>query len=654
VVNSGASLTLQDLVLDGGYASGSDGGAIVNHGTLIIENSIIQGSETDIAHSGGAIFSDGPVTLSNSRLRFNSAGSAGALFANFGSARVQITNSVFEHNAALNTSFGFGGALWVGQQAHLSLSDGAFFSNTARLGGALYVSAGAAVTLTSSALADSPAGRPAPGAEGAPANALELSHNAASLNGGAIHNAGALTLAGVVLQANRVPTDSVVGGFGGAIHSEVPLSLRATRFVDNQAKFGGGLLILAPPAAFTTTTTTIEQADFVGNWAEDRGGGLYAAGASPVALADTEFIGNISREHGGGAYFGAAVTLQGGLFQNNRCREEFCLGAGLAADSTVTLTSTQFVSNSSAGHGGGLGLVNDHAVVLSDSQFISNAAEFAGGGAYLFGPASVSGGLFQDNRANNGAGGLFAGRTLALTGTQFMGNSSGSSGGGAFVAGAATLAGGRFENNQCTRGDCGGGGLFVGNALTLTASLFIGNTSAGDGGGLYQARGDGQIVNALFARNAAGGHGAALYLGAPVTTTVLHTTIAGPAPAGLTAVHLAGGTAGITNSIIAGHAVGLNLGSGSLFEDYNLFFEVPTATFGSVTRGGHSVTDEPAFADAAQDDYRLAASSAALDAGVDAGVDADFEGDPRPLGGGFDLGFDEAGVWRLYLPMVRR
>jgi hypothetical protein len=89
-------------------------------------------------------------------------------------------------------------------------------------------------------------------------------------------------------------------------------------------------------------------------------------------------------------------------------------------------------------------------------------------------------------------------------------------------------------------------------------------------------------------------------------------------------------------------------------EDYNLFSEVTAATFGGVTRGGHSSTGEPAFASPAQDDYRLAAGSGALDAGTDAGVDADFEGDPRPLGGGFDLGFDEAGLRRLYLPMVRR
>ena len=52
-------------------------------------------------------------------------------------------------------------------------------------------------------------------------------------------------------------------------------------------------------------------------------------------------------------------------------------------------------------------------------------------------------------------------------------------------------------------------------------------------------------------------------------------------------------------------------------------------------------------------DYHLGSGSAALDAGVDAGMTTDFDGDPRPIGTGFDIGFDEAPL-KVYLPVLLR
>jgi hypothetical protein len=57
---------------------------------------------------------------------------------------------------------------------------------------------------------------------------------------------------------------------------------------------------------------------------------------------------------------------------------------------------------------------------------------------------------------------------------------------------------------------------------------------------------------------------------------------------------------------------------------------------------------------AGADDYRLGPASAAIDAGVNAGISIDFEGSLRPLGGGFDIGFDEAISHRAYVPLVSR
>ena len=40
--------------------------------------------------------------------------------------------------------------------------------------------------------------------------------------------------------------------------------------------------------------------------------------------------------------------------------------------------------------------------------------------------------------------------------------------------------------------------------------------------------------------------------------------------------------------------------------------------------------------------------------GRDHASPVDFDGDPRPLGAGFDIGFDELNVRKLFLPLVLR
>jgi hypothetical protein len=81
---------------------------------------------------------------------------------------------------------------------------------------------------------------------------------------------------------------------------------------------------------------------------------------------------------------------------------------------------------------------------------------------------------------------------------------------------------------------------------------------------------------------------------------------------------------------------------------------VPAHTAGGATSGGHSFNANPVFASAAHDDYHLWTGSPAIDAGVDERVAVDVDGDPRPLDGGFDIGFDQFNLRLLYLALVRR
>src|SRR5207237_1160973 len=91
----------------------------------------IQNSQADTIHGGGAIFSNGPVFIANSTLKKNSAGLGGALLIQ-NSAHAQLTGSRFEDNRTLNTTSGYGGAIWVKPGTTLNAVDTLeFFGNVA-------------------------------------------------------------------------------------------------------------------------------------------------------------------------------------------------------------------------------------------------------------------------------------------------------------------------------------------------------------------------------------------------------------------------------------------------------------------------------------------------------------------------------------------
>lgn len=58
--------------------------------------------------------------------------------------------------------------------------------------------------------------------------------------------------------------------------------------------------------------------------------------------------------------------------------------------------------------------------------------------------------------------------------------------------------------------------------------------------------------------------------------------------------------------------------------------------------GQNVINTDPLFVDPDQDDCHLSSESPCIDAGIDAGVYADFEGDSRPQGYDFDMGYDES------------
>lgn len=453
-------------------------------------------------------------------------------------------------------------------------------------------------------------------------------------------NGVSLTLINLTVKNGNV-TDS-----GGGIFARGDLTLTNVNVLSSTAGVGGG-------GVQVNGIATLSGGRFENNRAANDGGGLFAN--NTLSLSGTQFISNTAT-NGGGVRANNAVTLSGGRFENNTASNN---GGGLFANTTLTLSGTQFISNT-ANTGGGVyanstailnegyfennrastlnggGLNSGSTLILTGTQFIGNTAQQNGGGVSVNGGVTLNGGRFENNRANNG-GGLFANNVLTLTDTLFMNNTA-NSGGGARVNNAATLNGGRFENNQAATSN--GGGLYVGGALVLTGTQLISNTAA-QGGGVFHTSGTARVINALFARNAATSNGEALNLRSLGETQILHATIASPTQVNGAAIYVANGTVNITNTIIVSHTTGIQRAGGTVNQNYNLFWGNANNTTGTVGGGTGSITGNPAFTDPTTDDYHLTAASVAIDRGVNIGIATDFEGQARPLGNSFDLGYDE-------------
>jgi len=438
-------------------------------------------------------------------------------------------------------------------------------------------------------------------------------------------------------------------GGGGLLANQA--TIIGGRFESNIARSDGGGLH-ARESRLTNT-------DFISNTSGGSGGGLYANDA--VTLTNVDLISNTALQTGGGAYISGTATLIDTDFISNTSFEG---GGGLEA-TTADITRGVFERNTTSGHdfgygaygrGGGVDVIT---LTLTDTQFISNTAIYGGGAAADI--SHLNGGRFERNvaLAGNGGGLLNGGY---LSGTVFISNSAAGWGGGlssAWPNSDARLLGVLFEGNHASIG--GGGLASLDYSLHVTGTRFIRNSANGYGGGLAFGEGQAHLVNSLFVGNTTTRDGAAVALPEVGQMEIVNATIDDPLGNPRAAVLNIGSTLRLTNTIIANHAVGLQ-GSdsvsstmGETTEDYSLFYGNTTNTLG-VLNGGHSLIGDPHFVDPAHNDYHLAFGSAAIDHGVDAGVYTDLDGNVRPQGAGFDIGAYEyhGPIYRAFLPVLRR
>lgn len=187
--------------------------------------------------------------------------------------------------------------------------------------------------------------------------------------------------------------------------------------------------------------------------------------------------------------------------------------------------------------GGGLFIREQASATIRQCRFGYNQAGANGAGVYLHKTATATFDqcLFEFNRAGYSGGGVYVGGTAGFTNCLLVANEAAFSGGGVAVDGIMQSVNAQITGNIARDG--GGAALGLGASLTSVNNTFAGNVATGRGGGIVQGVDSVLVVsNSVVAGNAAAGPdpaSASLYSFFPSTLTAGYSLLQHLTPAGI-------------------------------------------------------------------------------------------------------------------------
>ncbi len=254
------------LLGDGGAIYNNGGSVIISSGSTIYDNSTRQ--------NGGAIYNDGgSVTISDSTIYNSDALEGGAIYNTGADAELIISNGSVIHDC--NATAGSGGAIY--NDAYVLINDSDFYDNSAtENGGAIFTDSvlvienGSSFTNTSTGATAVNGGAIYVGANGG----LTMTDSSivgytASADGGAIYSLGL-----VVLESSTISGNTAVNGGGIYIGSSSSgegglTTSKSTITLNTATGSGGGIYNLGGNLQLVTTTIST-------NLAYGSGGGIYS------------------------------------------------------------------------------------------------------------------------------------------------------------------------------------------------------------------------------------------------------------------------------------------------------------------------------------------------------------------------------------------
>ncbi|RAP47174.1 MAG: hypothetical protein BZ136_06645 [Methanosphaera sp. rholeuAM74] len=418
-IANGKKLTINNLTI--ANANAEKGAAIINHGTLTVNNAAKFENNT-ASVNGGAIYSDG-------------------------------TLNVYRTNFTNNNATNYGGAIYLEKNTKSNLTVGYscnFTDNNASVGGAIFANLDSKITMTSTTSTE-------------PFTA-DFTNNKAK-TGSTTGDGGAIYANNATINVQKASfTDNCADVNGGAlcIYNSTSVTIKNSNFTDNVAGDNGGAL-------WTTSSTTINNSKFEGNTAENMGGAIYNNKAT-LYVNNTNFTDNKVTSifgEGGAVYdYDGIITLNNSRFDGNSANDGgafFTSHAGMGGVGSVTLENDTFTENTAENNGGAV--FTDNPITITKTAFEDNQAENGGavytGFAFEAYEVAITESSFDSNNATNG-GAIYASFETTITDSNFTENTA-TNGGAVYLTpdtfaqyglsesqAEASVSGSRFIDNVAT------------------------------------------------------------------------------------------------------------------------------------------------------------------------------------------------------------
>ncbi|MFW5652835.1 MAG: right-handed parallel beta-helix repeat-containing protein [Planctomycetota bacterium] len=280
------------------------------------------------------------------------------------------------------------------------------------------------------------------------------------------------------------------GGFGsgndnggGILADNADITIANCDIIENWAIGAGGGVFLR-----NTSNTAIETSSLSFN----TGGGLGLSTDAAVTVTDSEFRSNTDQQGGAVRSFNGSMSFDNTAFVGNSA-EQFG-GAIYAFESELTMVGCNVVGNSvtaTSASGGAMNLY-DSVAIIEQTNINANSATGDGGGlaVWHFSDAALINTAVYDNTSGDDGGGIavWDSGTLVMQNRELSRNAASDQGGGMFVdqSSDVTLDDVDVASNEAFRG----GGTTVNNnaVLTLQNSWYSSNVAIDTGGALNVER----------------------------------------------------------------------------------------------------------------------------------------------------------------------
>jgi len=609
VLGGGADLT----VIDGSYLgtvalfnNGERRDSVLDGFTLQNGIGLMVGSYT---YGGGISVRYASPTIQNCTIQLNAASWGGGLHVYNSSAAIAnclITNnstsndgggicfsegstSIITGCTVNNNSGGWGGGIYV-YKCSTEIVDSFIEGNSADLGGGLCFQEVSEATVQGGT----------------------ISGNFSSNKGGGILCYGASpTITNCTISGNSADNE------GGGIHCDQQ-SAPNISYNTISANIGNGIYLTVSPATITNNTISDNQGG--------SGCGIYCH-RSDAIISDNIITGNAGNGSGGGIRLDqGSPTVSDNIIANNYAGS---IGGGITFDAvSPSFINNTISGNTTDGSGGGIYIDNSFSLTIANCTVENNTANLFGGGMYSdCSTFTVTGGSFDNNTASVAGGGIHSSYSPdSVIEDCLITNNIGN---GITNSGDQQLT---IRNSEISYNshDFAAGGINTVGPTRMENCLVVGNYGFMNGGGILVGNGLTEIINCTIVENISDNRGGGIFVAGEDTEVIIYNSIFWQnfAPVG-PQFFVGEGDSGATVSVLWS----------DVMDGYEGVYFDPDCLGCGLLWGLSIIDADPLFV--GEGDYHLSAGSPCIDTGIDAEVYVDIDGDVRPHGANFDMGFDE-------------